>query len=76
MVTAMLTKAPALAPTKVRTRETQGKEAKAEGFKLRRHCHKSTQHATRATQHATREVKLSAENWNIVKITGEALPME
>ena len=40
MVKAMLTKASALAPTKVQTRETRGKEsffnqAKAEGFELR-----------------------------------------
>ena len=62
MVKAMPTKAPALAPAKVWTRETQaGKrkllrfnEAKAEGFELFSHAKPA-----RNTQ-ATREVKLSA----------------
>ena len=46
MVKAMLTKAPALAPTKVRMRETRAKRkllqrSKGQSFKLKRHRHKT-----------------------------------
>jgi len=46
MVKAMLMKAPALAQTKVRTRETRGKSkllqrSKGQSFKLKRHRHKT-----------------------------------
>ena len=59
VVKAMLTKATALVPTKVRTRETQGEkesffnEARAESFKLFSHANPSR------NIHTTQKVKLS-----------------
>ena len=74
MVKAILTKIPALVPTKVRRRETKGKEsffneAKAGDFELFSHA------SPRQNIHATREVKSSAEDWNILKITLDAIAL-
>jgi len=68
MVKTMLTKTPALVPTKCgggkqKEKESVFNEGKAGGFELFSHA------SSRQNIHATRGVKLSAEDWNILKIT-------
>ena len=82
MVKATLSKTPAkFGRGKQEGKESFFNKAKAEGFELKRHRHETKKSVKQKSLvmrileeniHATREVKLSAEDWNMLKIICEA----